>query len=109
MLPPLWSISGGILCTIGGSTGMGRVVKINITIAPEELERVDAFVQKMGATRSRVIQQALDHFMEEKETEDREKERRRAAAKAAAEIRELAGRSAGWNGVAEARKQRATG
>ncbi len=88
---------------------MGRAVKINITIAPDELEKVDAFVQRMGATRSRVIQQALDHFMEEKETEDREKERRRAAAKAAAEIRELAGRAANWNGGADTRKRRATG
>ena len=88
---------------------MGRTVKINITIAPEELERVDAFVHKMGATRSRIIQQALDHFMEEKETEDREKERRRAAAKAAAEIRELAAKSVDRNGIAEITKQRATG
>lgn len=88
---------------------MGRAVKINITIPPEELERVDAFVQKRGATRSRVIQQALDHFMEEKETEDMEKERRRAAAKAAAEIRELAGKAANWNGAAEIRKQRTIG
>jgi metal-responsive CopG/Arc/MetJ family transcriptional regulator len=88
---------------------VGRAIKINITIPPDELEKVDAFVQRMGATRSRVIQQALDHFMEEKETEDREKERRRAAAKAAAEIRELATRAVNWNGGADTRKQRATG
>jgi len=88
---------------------VGRAVKINITIAPEELERVDAFVQKRGATRSRVIQQALDLFMQEKETEDREKERRKAAANAASEIRELAGRSADWDAAAEIRKRRTTG
>jgi len=88
---------------------VGRAVKINITIAPEELERVDAFVQKRGATRSRVIQQALDLFMEEKETEDREKERKKAAVQAASEIRELAGKSADWNGAAEIRKRRTTG
>jgi metal-responsive CopG/Arc/MetJ family transcriptional regulator len=88
---------------------VGRAIKINVTIPPDELKKVDAFVQRMGATRSRLIQQALDHFMEEKETEDREKERRRAAAKAAAEIRELATRAVNWNGGADTRKQRATG
>ncbi|TET43609.1 MAG: ribbon-helix-helix protein, CopG family, partial [Dehalococcoidia bacterium] len=64
--------------TVGilGGTEVGRAIKINITLPEEELSLVDVFVQKQGDTRSGLIQQALRAFMEQKEREAREREKR---------------------------------
>jgi len=85
---------------------MGKAVKINITLPEEELREADAFVQKQGNTRSGLIQQALRFFIEQKEKEKREKEKRDGLTKAASEIRQLREKSGKWDGVAEIRKWR---
>jgi len=85
---------------------MGKAVKINITLPEEELREADAFVQKQGNTRSGLIQQALRFFIEQKEKEKREKEKRDGLIKAASEIRQLREKSGKWDGVAEIGKWR---
>lgn len=85
---------------------MGRAVKINITLPEEELRGVDAFIQKQGNTRSGLIQQALQFFIEQKEKEEREKEKREEMRKAVLEMKQLREKSGEWGGVAEIRKWR---
>jgi len=85
---------------------VGRAIKINITLPEEELSLVDVFVQKQGDTRSGVIQQALRFFMEQKEREVREREKREGMIKAALEIKQLKEKSGQWDGVAEIRRWR---
>ncbi len=87
---------------------MGRAIKINITLPEEELSLVDVFVQKQGDTRSGLIQQALRAFMEQKEREAREREKREGMIKAALEIKQLKEKSGQWDGVAEIRRWRET-
>jgi len=87
---------------------VGRAIKINITLPEEELSLVDVFVQKQGDTRSGLIQQALRAFMEQKEREAREREKREGMIKAALEIKQLKEKSGQWDGVAEIRRWRET-
>ena len=68
---------------------MGKAVKINITLPEEELREVDAFVQRQGDTRSGFIQQSLRFFIEQKEREEGEREKRERMIKAALEIKQL--------------------
>ena len=85
---------------------MGKATKINITLPEEELRRVDAFTQSQGGSRSGLIQQALRFFIEQKEKEKLEGEKREAMIKAASEIKQLREKSGKWDGVAEIRKWR---
>ena len=85
---------------------MGKAVKINITLPEEELRKVDAFTQRQGDTRSGLIQQALRSFIEQKEGEEKEKEKREGMMKAASEIKQLREKSGEWDGVAEVRRWR---
>jgi len=91
---------------IKGGIKVGRAVKINITLPEEELRGVDAFIQKQGNTRSGLIQQALQFFIEQKEKEEREKEKREEMRKAVLEMKQLREKSGEWDGVAEIRKWR---
>jgi metal-responsive CopG/Arc/MetJ family transcriptional regulator len=85
---------------------MGKAVKINITLPEEELKEVDVFVQRQGNTRSGLIQQSLRFFIEQKEREEIEKEKREGMIKAASKIKQLREKSGEWDGVAEIRKWR---
>ena len=85
---------------------MGKAVKINITLPAEELRRVDAFIRRQGDTRSGFIQRALRFFVEQKENEEKEKEKREGMLKAALEIKQLREKAGEWDGVAEIRKWR---
>ncbi len=85
---------------------MGKAVKINITLPEEELRRVDAFVHRQKDTRSGLIQEALRSFIDQKEREEKEKEKREGMIKAALEIKQLREKSGEWDGVAEIRKWR---
>ncbi len=85
---------------------MGRAIKINITLPEEELREVDAFIQRQGPTRSGLIQQALRFFIEQKEKEETEKEKREGMIKAASQIKQLREKSGEWDGVAVIRKWR---
>jgi len=85
---------------------VGKAVKINITLPAEELRRVDAFIRRQGDTRSGFIQRALRFFVEQKENEEKEKEKREGMLKAALEIKQLREKSGEWDGVAEVRKWR---
>ena len=85
---------------------MGKAVKINITLPAEELRRVDAFIRRQGNTRSGFIQRALRFFVEQKEKEEKDKEKREGMLKAALEIKQLREKSGEWDGVAEIRKWR---
>ena len=88
---------------------MGKAVKINITLPDEELRRVDAFIRRQGDTRSGFIRRALRFFVQQKEKEVREKEKREGMIKAALEIKQLREKSGEWDGVAEIRKWREIG
>jgi metal-responsive CopG/Arc/MetJ family transcriptional regulator len=89
-----------------GGIKMGKAVKINITLPEEELREVDAFVQRQGDTRSGFIQQSLRFFIEQKEREEGEREKRERMIKAALEIKQLKEKSGKWDGVSEIRKWR---
>jgi len=85
---------------------MDKAVKINITLSEDELREVDTFIQRQGNTRSGVIRRALQSYMEQKDTEKKEKEKREGMARAALEIKELREKSGEWDGAAEIRKWR---
>jgi len=85
---------------------MDKAVKINITLSEDELREVDTFIQRQGNTRSGVIRRALQSYMEQKDTEKKEKEKREGMARAASEIRRLREKSGEWDGAAETRKWR---
>jgi metal-responsive CopG/Arc/MetJ family transcriptional regulator len=95
-----------LIVGIEGGIKMGRAVKINITLPEEELEEVDAFVQRQGETRSGVVQQALRSFIEQKERDEEERKRREEMIKAISGIKQLREKSGEWDGVSEIRKWR---
>ena len=85
---------------------MGSVLKINITLPEEELGRVDKFVKTRGGTRSGLILEALQLYIQRAEQEEAERKRRLSIKKAASSIRKLREKSGKWDGVAEIRKWR---
>ena len=85
---------------------MGSAQKINITLPEEELGRVDKFVKTRGTTRSGLILEALQFFIQRAEQEEAERKRRLSIKKAASNIRKMREKSGKWDGVAEIRKWR---
>ena len=85
---------------------MGSALKINITLPEEELGRIDKFVKTKGTTRSGLILEALQFYIQRAEKEEAERKRRLFMKKAATNIRKLREKSGKWDGVAEIRKWR---
>jgi metal-responsive CopG/Arc/MetJ family transcriptional regulator len=78
------------------------VVKINVSIPEETLEKLDAAAREAGSSRSALLSQAVKHYLEEKEAE-KLKERQRKAAEDIDRIRESV---PAWDGTAEVLKWR---
>lgn len=78
------------------------VVKINISIPQDVLEKLDKAAREGGISRSGMLTEAARHFLQEKE-EAKEMERRRKAAERIDQIREKFGP---WDGTAEILKWR---
>jgi len=78
------------------------VVKINVSIPQDVLEKLDAAARDSKTSRSGLLTEAVKHFLEEKE-EEKLMERRRQAAKTIDRIREQTGP---WDGTAEILKWR---
>jgi metal-responsive CopG/Arc/MetJ family transcriptional regulator len=78
------------------------VVKINISIAEDVLEKLDQAAREAKTSRSAFLVQAVQHVLDEKE-EEKLRERRLQAAREIDRIRET---SAPWNGTAEVLKWR---
>ncbi len=78
------------------------VVKINVSIPQDVLEKLDAAARDSKVSRSGLLTEAVKRFLEEKE-EVKQMERRRKAADAIDKIREQIGP---WDGTAEILKWR---
>jgi metal-responsive CopG/Arc/MetJ family transcriptional regulator len=78
------------------------VVKINISIAEDVLEKLDQAAREAKTSRSAFLVQAVQHVLEEKEKE-KLRERRLQAAKRIDQIAEKAGP---WDATAEVLKWR---
>ena len=85
---------------------MGSALKINITLPEEELDTIDKFVKTRGTTRSGLILEALQLYIQKAEQEEAERKRRLPIKKAASNIRKLREKSGKWDGVAEIRNWR---
>ena len=85
---------------------MGKAVKINITLPEEELSMIDKFVKTMGITRSGLVLEALQSYIQKAEEEEAERMRRMSIKRASSDIKKLRERSGQWDGVAEIRKWR---
>jgi metal-responsive CopG/Arc/MetJ family transcriptional regulator len=78
------------------------VVKINVSIPKELLEKLDEAAREARSSRSALLSQAVQRFLEEK-NEEKLKERQWQAAKEIDRIRETFGP---WDGTAEVLKWR---
>jgi metal-responsive CopG/Arc/MetJ family transcriptional regulator len=78
------------------------VVKINVSMPKELLEKFDEAAREANSSRSALLSQAVKHFLEEKE-EEKLKERQWQAAKEIDRLRESV---APWDGTAEVLKWR---
>jgi metal-responsive CopG/Arc/MetJ family transcriptional regulator len=78
------------------------VVKINVSIPQDVLEKLDAAARDSKKSRSGLLTEAVKRFLEEKE-EEKQMERRRKAAETIDKIREQIGP---WDGTAEILKWR---
>lgn len=78
------------------------VVKINISISKEILDKLDAASRETNTSRSALMSQAVKRFLEEKE-EEKLKERQWQAAKEIDRLRESV---EPWDGTAEVLKWR---
>ncbi len=78
------------------------VVKINVSMPKEMLEKLDEAARESKISRSALLSQAVKHFLEEKE-EEKVRERQRWAAKEIDRIRESV---PSWDGTAEVLKWR---
>jgi len=85
---------------------MGKAVKINITLPEDELDRIDEFVKTQGMTRSRMILEALQFYIERAKQIEADRMKRLSMQKASKNIRKLREKSGKWDGVAEIRKWR---
>jgi metal-responsive CopG/Arc/MetJ family transcriptional regulator len=63
------------------------VVKINVSMSKELLEKLDEAARQARSSRSALLSQAVKHFLEEKE-EEKLREQQRQAAKESDRIRE---------------------
>ena len=72
----------------------------------EDIRQLDTFIQMQGDTRSGFIRRAMQFYIEQKEKEGIEKQKREGMARAASEIKELREKSGEWDGAAEIRKWR---
>jgi len=89
-----------------GRIMMGESIKINITLAEDELSRIDRYTREEGTTRSGLILRALRSYIKRKEDEAAERIRRLAIQRASSDIRKLREKAGKWGGVAEIRKWR---
>ena len=78
------------------------VVKINVSMPKEILEKLDEAAREANSSRSALLSMAVKHFLEEKE-EEKQLERRRQAAKEIDRIREQV---QPWDATAEVLKWR---
>lgn len=78
------------------------VVKINVSIPQDVLEKLDEAARDSRISRSGLLTEAVKHFLQEKE-EQKQMERRRQAAETIDRIREQSGP---WDGTAEILKWR---
>lgn len=78
------------------------VVKINVSMPEEVLEKLDEAAREAHSSRSALLSQAARHFLEEKE-EEKMKARRLQAAERIINIAEKIGP---WDGTAEILKWR---
>jgi metal-responsive CopG/Arc/MetJ family transcriptional regulator len=78
------------------------VIKINVSMSKETLNKLDAAAREAKSTRSALLSRAVIHYLEEKE-EEKLKERQRKAAEEIDRIREKFGP---WDGTAEVLKWR---
>ena len=78
------------------------VVKINVSITKEVLEKLDQAAREAKSSRSALLSQAVLHFLEEKQ-EEKKLERQIQAAKSIDRMREKFGP---WDGTAEVLKWR---
>jgi metal-responsive CopG/Arc/MetJ family transcriptional regulator len=78
------------------------VVKINVSIPKETLEKLDAAARKAKSSRSALLSHAVKHYLEEKE-EEKLLERQRKAAEDIDRIRKSV---PAWDGTAEVVKWR---
>ena len=78
------------------------VVKINVSIAKEVLERLDEAARDTKTSRSALLTRAVVHWLEEKEQEQMRERRRRAADR----ITKIAEKIGPWDATAEVLKWR---
>ncbi|MDP2936091.1 MAG: type II toxin-antitoxin system HicB family antitoxin [Dehalococcoidia bacterium] len=78
------------------------VVKINVSLPEEVLERIDLAARESRATRSAFLVQAAERYLAEQEEERRQRRRREAAER----ILKLADELGPWDGTAEVLKWR---
>lgn len=78
------------------------VVKVNISISKEVLEKLDEAARESNSTRSAFLTLAVQHYLQEKE-EEKEKERRLRAAE---QITKIARKIGPWDATAEVLKWR---
>ena len=76
--------------------------KVNVSLSHEVLRGLDKAARESGTSRSAFLSQAVSHFLEKKEAEQRAQQRRQAAA-AIDRFREEFG---GWDGTGEVLKWR---
>ena len=85
---------------------MGKAVKINITLPEDELSRIDKFTNEQGISRSGLLLEAIKSYIQIKEKEAEEREKRLAIQRASSDIRKMREKAGNWDGVAEIRKWR---
>jgi metal-responsive CopG/Arc/MetJ family transcriptional regulator len=78
------------------------VVKINISISENILEKLDGAAREAKASRSAFLSRAVEHYLEQKEEEKQQKRRLRAAR----EIDRFREKFGPWDGTAEVLKWR---
>ena len=85
---------------------MSKIRKINVTLAEEELERIDDFVHKSSFNRSSFIRQAVKSYIKQTKQKEEERKHYQKMQQAVLNIHKLREKAGDWNGVAEIRKWR---
>jgi metal-responsive CopG/Arc/MetJ family transcriptional regulator len=81
-------------------------MRINAVLYDDLIRRMDSVAREEGISRSRLIREATERYLDDRERRKAEELRRKKIAKAVKIQDGLRARSGGWNGAAEIRKWR---
>ncbi|MFO7928580.1 MAG: ribbon-helix-helix protein, CopG family [Candidatus Humimicrobiaceae bacterium] len=82
------------------------MVRVNISIGKEKLEKLDSIRKKKGISRSKLLREAADMYIDKYKKDQAQKKRREAIKQAIKTQDGLKNLSGEWDGVSEIRKWR---